>query len=149
MGKLSGSQMECMLVSWDGVVIHLGVMCQWIKIFNTLPQLVWIPIPWAKLWSNALSKSQIWWSIFFIKGKISDGDFFADLFFWAICSLKETLYLKKTPYWKEKCVFSWKDLIVPVQISHPTQARFKFCKRQSNAYGLLRGGWFCFTFMCV
>ena len=27
MGKLSGSQMECMLVSLDGVVIHLGVKC--------------------------------------------------------------------------------------------------------------------------
>ena len=28
MGKLSGSQMECVLVSLDGVVIHLGVMTQ-------------------------------------------------------------------------------------------------------------------------
>ena len=85
---------------------------------------------------------------FFIKGKIDDSEYqFVYHHLSVDCLLvKVKLFTLNTSILKDKtCVFNWKGFTLPVQIPHPTQARFKFSnlqhRQKSNTSGLpQRGG---------
>ena len=86
--------------------------------------------------------------IFFVKGNINDSDYqFVYQHLSVDCLLvKVKLFTSNTSILKDKTrVFNWKGFTLPVQIPHPTQARFKFSNLQhtqkSNTSGLpQRGG---------
>ena len=85
---------------------------------------------------------------FFVKGKINDREYqFVYYHLNVDCLLvKVRLFTLNTSILKDKTsVFNWKGFTLPVQIPHPTQARFKFPNLQhtqkSNTSGLpQRGG---------
>ena len=85
---------------------------------------------------------------FFVKGKINDREYQFVYYHLSVdCLLvKVRLFTLNTSILKDKTsVFNWKGFTLPVQIPHPTQARFKFPNllhtQKSNTSGLPhRGG---------